>query len=69
VADAAHSSFVEYVQDQLSGLGGDGVTVRPMFGGHGLSCRGTFFGIAYDGRLYFKTNASTVSRYEAAGSA
>lgn len=68
MADAAHSSFVEYVQDQLAGLGGDGVTVRAMFGGHGLSCRGTFFAIAYQGRLYFKTDPSTVARYEAVGS-
>ena len=61
----AHQSFVEFVRDQLSSL--DGVTVRAMFGGHGFSLRGSFFAIAYDGRLYLKTNSETVARYEAAG--
>ena len=68
MADAAHSSFVEFVQDQLAGLP-RGVTVRAMFGGHGLYSGGAFFGIAYQGRLYFKTDGSTVARYEAAGAA
>lgn len=63
----AHHSFVEFVLDQLSSL--DRVTVRPMFGGHGVSLRGAFFAIAYDGRLYFKTSPESVARYEAAGMA
>lgn len=56
------SSFVEHVQDQLPG-----VTARAMFGGHGLYLDGVFFAIAYDGRLYFKTDASTVGAFVAAG--
>lgn len=67
MASPAHQSFVEFVRDQLSSL--DGVTVRAMFGGHGLSLRGSFFAIAYDGRLYFKTSPETLARYEAAGMA
>jgi DNA transformation protein len=38
-----------------------------MFGGYGLSCRGTFFGVVHQGRLYFKVNPATVSRYKEQG--
>ncbi|MBW3668183.1 MAG: TfoX/Sxy family protein [Actinobacteria bacterium] len=63
----ADQRFVEFVLDRFSAL--DGVTARAMFGGHGLSLRGSFFAIAYDGRLYFKTSRDSVVRYEAAGMA
>ena len=43
--------------DQLYGL--EGVTAHAMFGGHGLYLGGTFFGIIFKGRLYFKTNGTT----------
>jgi len=56
------SSLVEHVQDQLPG-----VTSRAMFGGHGLYLDGVFFAIAYDERLYFKTDSSTVEAFVAAG--
>jgi DNA transformation protein and related proteins len=36
-----------------------------MFGGHGLSLHGRFFGIIHKGRLYFRTDAATVPRYRA----
>ncbi len=55
------SSFKDFIIDQLSGL--DGVTARPMFGGHGLYRGGTFFGIISKGRLYFKTDDSTRPGY------
>ena len=54
-------SFVEFVCDQLDGL--DAITYKSMFGGYGLYCGSTFFGIVYDGRLYFKTSESTRLRY------
>lgn len=54
-------SFKEFVLDQLQDAGG--VVSRSMFGGHGLYCGGTFFGIVFKGRLYFKTNDSTRSGY------
>ncbi|HVF76189.1 MAG TPA: TfoX/Sxy family protein [Acidimicrobiales bacterium] len=56
------SSFVEFVQDQLPD-----VVVRAMFGGHGLYLDGVFFAIAYDGRLYLKTDSTTVGAFVAAG--
>ncbi len=59
-------SFVEFVCDQLGEL--DAVTYKPMFGGYGLYEGALFFGIVFDGRLYFKTNASTRPRYEEWGS-
>ena len=34
-----------------------------MFGGHGLYVGETFFGIVWKGRLFFKTNATTMLRY------
>lgn len=54
-------SFKEFIFDQLCGL--EGVTDRAMFGGHGLYRGGTFFGIIFKGRLYFKTNNSTRNDY------
>ena len=56
-------SFVELICDQLAGL--DGVLYKSMFGGYGLYCGSMFFGIVYDGRLYFKTDDATRARYEA----
>jgi DNA transformation protein and related proteins len=53
--------FRDFVLDQLNEL--PGLTHRPMFGGYGLYCGRVFFGIVHKGRLYFKTNATTVLRY------
>lgn len=57
--------FKDFVLDQLADL--RGVTCRAMFGGHGLSYKGTFFGIIHKGRLYFKVTPATVERYKADG--
>lgn len=54
-------SFRDYVLEQLAAL--DGLRCRRMFGGHGLYCGDRFFGIVYDGRLYFKTNPGTLPDY------
>lgn len=54
-------SFKEFVLDQLRLL--ERVDCRSMFDGHGLYCEGIFFGIIADGRVYFKTNPTTVSDY------
>jgi DNA transformation protein and related proteins len=54
-------SFKDFVLDQLSEL--EDVEARRMFGGHGLYHDETFFGIIHKGRLYFKTNESTVREY------
>lgn len=58
-------SYADFVQDQLHAL--PGITRRRMFGGHGLYRDGRFFAIVFKGRLYFKTNERTRSRYEQAG--
>lgn len=55
-------AFVEYVCDQVDDL--DAVTYKPMFGGYGLYCGVCFFGIVFDGRLYFKTDEQTRAQYE-----
>ena len=60
-------TFIEFVCDQLEGV--DCVTHKAMFGGHGLYCGSTFFGIVYKGTLYFKTDEATRRRYEKWGSA
>jgi DNA transformation protein len=54
-------SFKEFILDQLRDLGG--VKSRAMFGGYGLYQDGAFFGIIFKGRLYFKTDATTVKEY------
>jgi DNA transformation protein len=54
-------SFKDFIIDQLYGL--EGVTARSLFGGHGLYRGGTFFGIIFKGRLYFKTNDATRPGY------
>ena len=54
-------SFKDLVLDQLREL--VGLSCRAMFGGYGLYCGGTFFGIIFKGRLYFKTDAATSKDY------
>lgn len=60
-------SFKEYVLDQLSLL--PAVRARAMFGAHGLYCEGKFFAILDEGRLFFKTDASSAAEYTARGMA
>ncbi len=54
-------SFRDFILDQLGGL--RGVICRPMFGGHGLYCDRTFFGIVHKGHLYLKTDERTRAGY------
>jgi len=54
-------SFKDFVLDLLREL--DDVEARRMFGGYGLYQDETFFAIVHQGRLYFKTDDSTVSEY------
>lgn len=61
----ADDSFRDYVLDQLHGL--SSVRFRSMFGGYGIYSEDLFFGILYEGRLYFKTNANTRDAYTDAG--
>ena len=58
-------TFKDFIVDQLTAI--RGVMSRKMFGGYGLYSDGTFFGIIYQGRLYFKITPDTVSKYLAQG--
>ena len=60
-----HDGFKDFVLDQLADL--RGVTCRAMFGGYGLSYKGTFFGIIHKGRLYFKVSPNTIAGYTQQG--
>lgn len=53
--------FVEFVCDQLEGF--EIVTYKPMFGGYGIYCGDIFFAIVFDGRLYFKTDSESRTKY------
>src|SRR5262245_4677799 len=50
----ASTTFVDFVLEQLAGLGG--VSGRRMFGGVGLYCEGRFFGLIDEGTLYLKVD-------------
>jgi len=54
-------SFKDFVLDQLQQL--EDVEARQMFGGYGLYRDETFFGIVHEGRLYFKTDGTTLGEY------
>jgi DNA transformation protein len=54
-------SYRDFVLDQLRSL--EGVSCRAMFGGYGLYLGADFFGILYDGRLYFNTDETTREEY------
>lgn len=55
------SSFRDFILEQLASL--DGLRCKRMFGGYGLYSGEQFFGILYDGRLYFKTHPATLPDY------
>ena len=50
-------SFKEFVLDQLSAL--PDLRAKAMFGAHGIYSGENFFGILDEGRLFFKTDATT----------
>jgi DNA transformation protein len=55
-----------YVLEQLERAGR--VSARRMFGGVGLYCEGTFFGLIAEDTLYLKADDSSRADFEAAGS-
>lgn len=61
----ADESFKAFVLDQLSAL--PGVRAKAMFGAQGLYQDELFFGILDEGRLFFKTDASSRADYVARG--
>lgn len=58
-------SFKDFVLDQLREL--RGLECREMFGGFGLYAGEKFFGIIFQGRLYFKTSEATREAYRTRG--
>jgi DNA transformation protein len=64
-AAVADDSFIAFVLDQLSAL--PDVRPRAMFGAHGLYQGAHFFAILDQGRLFFKTDATSQADYEARG--
>lgn len=58
-------SFKDHVLDSLRAL--EGIESRAIFGGHGLYCGKSFFGILFKGVLYFKVSAMTQPEYERQG--
>ncbi len=48
------NSYIEYVVDQLSSFGT--VTVKGLFGGHGIYKAKTIVGIIVDNQFYLKSN-------------
>lgn len=58
----AEGGFGAFVLDQLSGL--DGLEAKPMFGGAGFYLDGSFFGILYKKRLYFRVSDETLGEYK-----
>lgn len=54
-------SFLDFVLEQLAAL--PGLRCKRMFGGHGLYSGAAFFGLVFDGRLYFKTHPDTLAEY------
>ena len=64
---AVSTSFVDYVREQLAGLGE--VSSRRMFGGVGLYRGGQFFALIDDDTLYFKVDDRNRGGYLARGMA
>lgn len=62
----ADDTYRDFVLDQLAPLAG-ALECRKMFGGCGLSLGGSFFGILYRGRLYFRADPASRMEYEKRG--
>ena len=62
---APSADFLEFLQDQLRGLGR--ITTRRMFSGAGLYCDGTIFALILRDTLYFKVDDGNRQAYEAEG--
>src|SRR5438105_1918983 len=62
---AVSREYLDYVHDQLSGLGG--VSSRRMFGGAGLYCDEFFFALIDNDTLYLRVNDDNRADYTARG--
>jgi len=64
---SADAGFNSHLHELLEPLGQ--VSMRRMFGGHGVYCAGVFIAIVIDGRLYLKVDAQSRAEFSAAGCA
>lgn len=62
---ASSADFLEFLKDQLAGLGH--VTSRRMFSGAGIYCDGVIFALVLRDTLYFKVDDGNRADYEAEG--
>jgi DNA transformation protein len=62
---APSPDFLEFLKDQLRGLGH--ITTRRMFSGAGLYCDGVIFALMLRDTLYFKVDDANRRAYEAEG--
>lgn len=62
---APSADFLEFLQDQLRGLGR--IATRRMFSGAGLYCDGVIFALILRDTLYFKVDDGNRQAYEAEG--
>lgn len=62
---AASPDFITLVQELFAPLGG--VSVRRMFGGAGIYCRGVMFGLIDDDTIYLKADSESCKAFEARG--
>jgi DNA transformation protein len=62
---AVSDEFIDYVIDQLAAWGE--VSARKMFGGAGLYCDGTMFGLVADDVAYLKVDDSNREDFVKAG--
>lgn len=58
-------AFAELLRDLLAPLGV--IVIKPMFSGSGIYADGQFFALIFDGKLYLKSDDSTVARFDAEG--
>ena len=63
---AISPEFIEFVLDQLRGLGP--ITVKSMFGSRGLYFEGRIFALMASDKLYFKVDDANRADYERASS-
>jgi len=59
------NGFVDMLNDVLAPLGR--VSIRRMFGGHGIYCDGAMFGLLADEVVYLKTDVASQPAFEAEG--
>lgn len=59
--------FARFVAEQMHGADLGTITLRRMFGGHGLYCDDLFIAILTGEQLYFKADAQTQAAFEARG--